>query len=328
LISKIAVKAYDPYSLQTANLLHNKALFLKYRKAFYSSIKHFKASIELKSNIQEPNDLAASIQGLGHIYRAIGDHQKALNSFSFVIEVALNNNEIGLPTYYWDLARTQTILGDTKQAFPTYKTSISSAKKMIANIEPKKHKFYEQIIYNCYNDLSEIELTKSKVIESKNYHQKALQVLKNSKSEVKAFFEGYKRFEIPAKIYINEEKYDKAIEQLQKAKEAIIEEYKGFEVGKDLANIIRQIGDCYLKLNQYDRALLTYQKALIAVCNTFKNEDTDQLPTIENIYNKRSAIASLSYKAATFLLIFEEKNKIEALEEAYFTPGFLLWGKQ
>jgi len=190
---------------------------------------------------------------------------------------------------------------------------------MIAQCTSPNKKFHEQIIYFCYNDLSEIELYKSNLQLSKEYHQQALQVLENSKSGINTFFEGYKRFEIPAKIYTKQEKYSKAIKQLQKAKEAIVLEHQGFEVGKDLANIIHQIGECYINLKQYDKALISYQNALIAVCNTFSNKDASKLPSIEEIYNKRSAIASLSYKAATFLLIVEEQNQIEVLEQAYRT---------
>jgi len=270
----IAVKIYEPDSLIIANLLHNNAAFLRLRKAFKIAINYFKKSVSIKSNIPKPNDLAASINALGYMYRNIGDYQKAINSFSYAIDVALKNNEIGLATFYWDLARTQKITNNIKDAFPIYQKSISISQKMISEAKPESYKFYEQLIYNCYNDLSEIELNKFELQQSKNYHKQALKVLENSESNINSFFEGYKRFEIPAKIFIKEEKFNKAIEQLQKAKDAIVEEYKGFEVGKDLANIIHQIGECYIELKQYDKALITYQKALIKLllfCSFLRN---------------------------------------------------------
>lgn len=320
----IATKIYKAESCEIAGLLHNSAIFLGLRKTFESSIEYYRKSINIKSNIAEcyigsANSLAISINGLGHIYRNIGDHQKALNLFIRAVEICLKNDDPNLTPFYYDLARTQKITNNIEEAYQTYQKSIATAKEMIAQKELESHKFYEQIIYNCYNDLAEIELNKADIQQSKKQHQIALQVLENSKSSINTFFEGYKRFEIPAKIYIKEEKFDEAIKQLYKAKDAIVEEYKGFEVGKDLANIIHQIGDCHIHLKQYDKALSTYQKALIEVCNTFNIKDVNNQPAIEDVYNKRSAIASLSYKAATFLLIFEEQNKIEALELAYKT---------
>jgi len=313
---KIALKINEPKSLQIADLLHNKALFLRLRKSFKKSRDCFKKAIEIMANTKESSDIEVTINGLAYVYRNIGDYQKALDTFKYAIEIADKDDE-NLAPFYYDLARTQKMANKIEEAYQTYQKSITTAQKMIAQKELENHKFYEQIIYNCNNDISEIELNKFDLKQAKHYHAKALKVLNDSAHPVNTFFEGYKRFEIPAKIYIQEEKYEKAIEQLQKAKAAVIEEYKGFEVGKDLAKIIHQIGDCYINLEQYDKALAIYQEALITVCNNFQNEDINALPTIENIYNKRSAIASLSYKAATLLSIFEEQNKIKALEQAY-----------
>jgi len=313
---KIAIKVSTPIII--SDILHNMATFYYFRKTFESSIEYYNKSIKICRNISESNDLAEVVNGLGQVYKALGDYQKAINAFTYAIEILDKNYEY-FATHYCDLARIQKTTNNIKDASQTYQKSISSAQAMIAQTKSENHKFYEQVVYNCYNDLSEIELIKSQLQLSKNYHKQALHVLENSKSDIGTFFEGYKRFEIPAKIYIKEEKYNQAIEQLQKAKEAIIWQYKGFEVGKDLANIIHQIGDCYVKLKQYDKALVSHQKALIAVCSTFNNEDIKELPAIEDIYNKRSAIASLSFKAATFLLIFEEKKQLKALEQAYET---------
>jgi len=311
---QVAIDVSQPIVI--ADILHNMAVFYWLRKAFETSIDYFKKSIKINSNIGEPNKLANSINGLGYVYRGIGDYQNALNSFNHAVEISIKNNSENLAPYYFDLARTQKITNKTKDAFQTYKKGIIVAQSMIAESKHELHKFYEQIIYNCYNDLSEIELINSNLPQANHFHQKALQVLENSKSNVNTFFEAYKRFEIPAKILMVQKDFNQAIQLFDKAERAIIEEYQGFEVGKDLANIIHQIGDCYLQLNEYEKALETYQRAIKAVCNQFCCDRIESLPGIEEIYNKRSVIESLSYKASTWLKLYGQKQQylLRALE--------------
>jgi len=213
--------------------------------------------------------LAVSINALGQVYRMIGDYQKALDSFKRSIKISLSNKDPNLPIYYFDLARIQKITNNLEQAYQTYQKSNTTGKKIIRRAKPEKHKFYEQIIYNCNNDLSEIELTKGDSKQAKQYHRQALQVLKDSKSPISNFFEAYKRFEIPAKMWVYQKKYIDAIDLFKKAKAAIIEEFQGFEVGKDLANILHQMGECYTALNQHQEALQTYQHAVESRSNRF-----------------------------------------------------------
>jgi len=314
---KLAIKDSKP--LIISDIIHNKALFFFIRKTFSISIEYYKESIRLKSKIREPNNLANSLNGIGRVYRAIGDYQKALDSFKHSVEISIRNDNENLAAYLFDLARLQKVIKNFKESFVNYHKSIEVAQRWINESKSEISKFFEQIIYNCYNDLSEIELTKSNIQQAKYFHKQALQVLEHSNSDVSNFFEGYKRFEIPAKIFMTEEKYFEAIEQLERAKEAIIQEYQGFEVGKDLANIIHQIGNYYIHLNQNKEAIDAYQEAVKAVCIQFCCLNIESLPDIEDIYNKRSAIASLSYKASTWLLLYQTDQKQECLLNALKT---------
>lgn len=313
---KISKKIKDLEAKEIANVVHNKAIFFLRRKRFDLSEKYFRKSLQLKSSasVIEKKDIAATLNATAQLYKAIGDYEKTNNYFKEAVKIADEINDIYLAPYLFDIARLNKIVGKTKFALSFYVKSISVALEYTVN-KDRIPGFYEQILYNCYNDLTEIHLLKGDIYKARNYHTLALNILNNQTN----FFEAYKRFEIPAKIFIKEGEHLLAITQLNNAEQAIIEEYQGFEVGKDLANIIHQIGDCYCHLKQYENALRTYQNALKAVCNQFCCDKIESLPTIEEIYNKRSAIASLSYKASTWFILYQIEQKQKYLLHALET---------
>jgi len=315
------IKTYGFWHKKTAETLSDKALFLDYRKEFENSRKAYLKAIQINQSLIEADiiTLAAFYNGLSHVYKSIGDYSNCLKYFQKAALIAESLKDDTLGTHYCDLARIQKITNKIEEAIQTYKKSISISRNMILNTRKENHKYYEQIIYYCYNDLSEIELTKRELHQAKQYHLKAIQVLENSKSDLSTFFEAYKRFEIPAKMMVYQKEYKQAIELFKKAEATIVEEYQGFEVGKDLANIIHQIGECHTALNQYRKALQTYQNAIKAVCNNFQPESIKDLPNIEQIYNKRSAVASLSYKAAAWLMLYDEQQNQDYLLQAFQT---------
>lgn len=318
---RLSIKENGYFHIETANTLVNLAVFLFYRKQFDKSTHFFKEVIKICTFINNTKNsiLAINYNGLGYVLKKIGDYKKAHDYYNKAKLIGESIDDSFLPIYYFDIARIQKITNKIQQAFETFQKSIISAQAKIAQTKSEHHKYYEQIIYNCYNDLSEIYITKNDIDQAKRYHRSALWVLENSKSSINNFFEAYKRFEILAKMLVHEKKYNKAIELFNQAQESIVKEYRGFEVGKDLANIIHQIGECYNALDKHKKALATYQNALKAVCNDFQSTKIEDLPVIEQIYNKRSAIASLSYKAATWLELYNEKNDKKFLLHAFKT---------
>jgi len=302
--------------------LHNKAIFLLLRKKFGSSEKYFKKSIKIKSSelvfhkddLNKLNDLTVSFNSIAQLYKIIGDYEKANTYFNKAIKIASEVNSIFLAPNLFDLARLYRIINQQSSAIKYYEKSIHVS-KLRRSKKVEWSKFYDQVLYNAYNDLAEIHLLKINIPEAKKHHTLALNILNNQTN----FFEAYKRFEIPAKISMLQKEFNQAIGLFDKAEKAIIEEYEGFEVGKDLANIIHQTGDCYLQLNQYENALETYQKAIKAVCNQFCCDHIESLPAIDEIYNKRSAIGSLSYKASTWLKLYENEEAQQYLIQALKT---------
>jgi len=318
---KLCLKIYGNNHVKTANTLCSSAVFLLHRKQFKKSIKFFKEAENIGYSLSNTNNsvMPISYNGLAYVFKKIGDYDNSYNYFKKAIQIGKSIKDMRLPIYYCDLARIQKIKKNAEKAYETYQKSISVSQSIIKNTNPENHKFYEQIIYYCYNDLSEIELTVNNIQQAKHFHKQALRVLEDSQSSISSFFEAYKRFEIPAKMAVYQKEYKPAIELFNKAQKAIIEEYKGFEVGKDLANIIHQIGECYSALNQNQKALSTYQNAVKAVCNNFRPKSIKNLPAIEQIYNKRSAIVSLSYKAGTLLELYNEKRNQDYLLQAFQT---------
>jgi len=316
----LCIEFYGEKHYKTAEVVNLFAVFLFYRKQFDKSIYFFKNAISICHLIKGVNNLflAINYNGLAHVYLKKGDNENALNYYKKATVIAESNVDFTLSTYIFNYARILKLANKPEQAYHTYQKSIKTAQKIIKT-KPEYRKFNEQIIYNCYNDLSEIHIAKDDLQQAKQYQERALQVLENSESDLSTFFQAYKRFEIPAKILVCQKKYKQAIDLFDKAKEAIIEEYQGFEVGKDLANIIHQIGECHAALTANEKALYSYQNALKAVCNNFQPNNIADLPAIDQIYNKRSAIASLSFKARTWLQLYNKEQKQDLLLQAFQT---------
>jgi len=315
----LSIKFQSKNQEKTAELLNMIAMFLFHRKQFNKSIIYFNKSISHLIQLGKHSLTPVNYNGLAQVFQEKGDYENALNYFKKTVIIAEPHEDTYLPTYVFHLARIQKIVKNFEQAYKTYQKSIETAQAKIKAENKEEDKFYEQIIYYCYNDLSEIELAKNELLQGKQYHQQALQVLENSQSEISTFFEAYKRFEILAKMLVHQKEYKQAIELFYQAKADIIEEYKGFEVGKDLANIIHQIGECHTALNHHKKALQTYQNAIKSVCNDFQSESVNDLPNIELIYNKRSAIASLSFKANSWLQLYHNEKKQDYLLKAFQT---------
>jgi len=81
---------------------------------------------------------------------------------------------------------------------------------------------------------------------------------------------------------------------------SLIEQYEGFEKGKELAQIIAQTGDCYIETGKPGNALSEFQRALHTLTYNFVNKDIYTNPTASHFFNKRSAIEILYKKAKAF----------------------------
>ncbi len=78
---------------------------------------------------------------------------------------------------------------------------------------------------------------------------------------------------------------------------------------REMAIILRELGRYYSRMGEYERALDTIQKGLIAATNSFNSTDIYENPEFEDAYDKYQLIETYKRKAYTFGKYFEEVSK-------------------
>jgi CHAT domain-containing protein len=78
---------------------------------------------------------------------------------------------------------------------------------------------------------------------------------------------------------------------------------------REMAIILRELGRYYSRMGEYERALDTIQKGLIAATNNFISTDIYENPEFEDAYDKYELIATFKRKAYTFYKYYKDESK-------------------
>jgi len=122
-----------------------------------------------------------------------------------------------------------------------------------------------------------------------------------------------------ATVALEEKEYHKAIGLLNKSLQSLKEYYqKKFDYTYAAAH--ENLADNYTALQQFDTALLHYQKALINLTNNFRNEDILQNPNPNDtslfIYSNPDMIRVLHLKAISAFKYYQQNNNLKYLNLA------------
>ncbi|HHS96193.1 MAG TPA: tetratricopeptide repeat protein, partial [Phaeodactylibacter sp.] len=119
---------------------------------------------------------------------------------------------------------------------------------------------------------------------------------------------------LPSSYYLAEadvltslDKYSLALPILQKAIEVFHNDFPNIK-SREAAKIYCQLGDVYLYLAQYDKALEQYQKALFQLFADFDDSNLHSNPPIESIYPESWIMTVLANKGKTLLLKYQKEN--------------------
>jgi len=119
-----------------------------------------------------------------------------------------------------------------------------------------------------------------------------------------------------AAVQTNQKLYDLSTKTLDKCL-FLYKEYYGSEVNYDYSSAYENLADNYIALQQFDGALLHYQKALINLTNNFRNEDIYQNPNPKDtslfVYSNPDMIRVLHLKASSAYQYYQENNNLQYL---------------
>ena len=265
----------------------NYAYQLKQFGAIYESVVYYEKAFDFysKNSIQAFDIVEYCLKPLANNYTRLGDTDRAEDILKISIDWAeKENNTQQLISGYSNLA---TVLR-TKGALNLANTYLSLGLKL-ADSKLGKAKIYSNLAMN-YLLLDSLQTSVKMLQLSNDLNAENLESLLISNSK------------ILGGVFYKQGKYDKALIAFEKALE-------GVENRREEAKIFNQIGDCYVGLNKFEKALVIYQKALIVLMPNFKPINNLQNPINEYLYPENTLKESFDGRAITFA-------KLEKFEES------------
>ncbi len=212
------------------------------------------------------------------------------------------------------LGKIYNNIGKTYYYTEDYSSSLNYAKKSIKY----KEKANSKSIGNTYYLLAKIYRETGEFNLSENFFEQAI--------KENEFYNSSPNSQL-ADIYLGDGKL-KAKENDSKCLELF---EKSTQISKNIygnkhINIVRiniNTGDFYLKQNDFENALLYYQKAIISADNTFANTNWQQNPTNLETYSEIYLIYALKQKADALYQYSKTQDKQQQLLEKSFETYLL-----
>ena len=333
---------------QDIALFHqNLALPFAIRQDFERAKKHLFRSVSILNRQHDDNkpDLARNYNNIGRIYLKTGNLDSANLYYKKAENIRATNvqgNEAGLAIVYLNLGE----LHITKSNLAKARMYFEKARALYQKTEPiqeiKIHKIYLNLgfTYRIEEDYHPAISHFKKALQSSDY----MTVGKASRNLANCYFEMQEpdsatfffkkslntfrnrkggKYDLALSYlyygnFLVEQKNDKALYYLQKAKDMMVGIFGDFH--RDVAIANTYLAKYYFFRKQdYQQALTHAQQALMASVNNFDNPDPTVNPDLEKMVNKNHLITAISLKGKIFYTKGVQNNDINDLEKSFHT---------
>jgi CHAT domain-containing protein/tetratricopeptide (TPR) repeat protein len=242
----------------------------------------------------------------GAIYIVLNDYDRALSYHERALDLylqQLDSEHYIINEIYLNLGLLYSITGQFQLAIEYYTKGLNK------NLSPDSYVKAYRNLANCYYKLGE--------------HEKAEDFYKLSINEAKKYFgndhyitgDSYAGFG----VFCNNLGRNTEAEKYLISAFNILSNYFGVK-NRNVSDVLESLGNLYRSENKYNKALESYQKALISYIDNFNDESIYSNPAIENIDPDINIFQALNQKAHTFLDIYSNtSNEIKDLEASLET---------
>jgi tetratricopeptide (TPR) repeat protein len=333
-----------------AALFQNLGIIYSTQGKYDTAKLYLNQSIVLKEKILKQNDpqLAIGYLNYGRFLNILGYPDEALIYLSKAEEIYKFNfgfDYFGLAPIYFNKGSIFIILRDLNKALTYHERALELYENQTSSKNP--------IISDIYMNIGVIYEKMGEFTKAINYYKESLKENYNSESVVKAyrnlarcyynlndflqaednhklsiekseFFFGVNHYLTAASYQaygnycISTGKYKRAEELLNKAYDIWVKNFGSKH--REVSLVLTGLGDLYRKMNDYDQALIFYQKAIIAYTTFFNDENIHNNPSLNDLDPEFNNFTTLYKKAYTLYDNFLEKSKsFRDLEVGYKT---------
>ncbi len=317
---------------------------------FIQAEKFLLAILDQKESIRAKNIVAVYNQ-LGIINNLLGRYDKAIIYYLKGENIVINDLEIlsyKLPSIYINLGNIYKHKGDYKNAIDYFQESVVILKRKEIN-----KKWNKILLGDAYNNIGIVFYLQKDYLTAIDFYQKSVEIrIKNNFDGLSDVYSNYanclrelndfenaedvyqKGIDLTKKIYgkdyyklsymykaygklkIKKGAYLGGLALYNKALKNYIDNYG--EKHPYTADMYEILGDFYFKQNNNEKALVYYQKSLIANSGNFNNNDIYENPEPGNIFSEIHLLRSLKKKAKTLLAVIADpingKDKLQKLK--------------
>lgn len=275
------------YQLKQFGNIHQSVVYYEKAFDFYS-----------KSNVKDYDIIEYCLKPLANNYTRLGDGDRAEDILKISIDRAQKENNVPhLISGYSNLATVLRTKGELNLA----NTYLNLGLKL-SNSKSVKAKLHSNLAMN-YLLLDSLQLSKTNLQLSNDFNieNSAPLLVSNSK--------------ILGGIFYKQGQFNAAIIEFNRA-------LTRNENRREEAKIFNQIGNCYIGLSGFEKALEIYQKALIVLLPNFDPENIFQNPISTYFYPENTLKESFDGRALAF-------TKLQKFEEALknYNLSFLIEGE-
>lgn len=272
------------------NCYYRMAVYCQFSELNYSdAVIFFQKSLEAKLKAYGPNspNLASPYTGLADCYQGLGEIEKAIVNYQHGLKCIIEYSGIDEPSLiyiYYPLIDLYLRIGDRKKA---------------SEYQEKALSVYEILDKSTRGDLKSLETRIADIYAQQNKYDQAIQIYQNwiddnLKVRPPDHMIFSRLFQKQAIFYFEKKDYKKAIDLLEKS--IAINQDKRSLTFPEIITAYNILGDCYVKGNDYIRALLSYESALQV--NGYNAGKFDEVISINNCsysFTKKGEIYLLQY---------------------------------
>ncbi len=223
----------------------------------------------------------------GSLFILLRDYNKALNYHEQALGIYTSNNNPIVTDLFMNLGVIYNELGDYAKAIGYFKLSIKESENSVSNVKAYKN------LAKCYYYLDDIP-------KAEAYYQLSI------KESEDLFGSNHN---LTAGSYSAYGVFCTKIKNYKKSEEFLLKAYHFWTdniavKNQEVSMILSELGDLYSNLEETDKALIYYQKAIISNTKSFN---------IENIY-KNPELEELEPEINTFIFLYK---KAQALYDNY-----------
>ena len=314
---EIAEKHLDGTSEAYTNAVNNFGIYFKRKGDYRRALEYYKKTLDLElKHSTNKLDIATSYNNIAVALSSKGDYKEAIDHFIKALDFQRDTvGENGYPVArtYLMLGNNYIKYGDPEKALNYYQDFLKIALK---DGTPEKRLQLSDLI-SCYQSICKMNIDKGNYEMANQYIQKAMALKQTDNPHRKI-----QSYEILGLLNTETGNLQKALEDYKTAAQLAEEMYANHDKHITKARTQRRIGNAFIKLGKYEKALEHFQEALILLAFDYSERSVYSNPLSDRFILKTDGLKIIERKAAAFYKKYQQESNLRDLEAALENYNF------